>query len=72
MLGIRAFTPAPDFRDAAAIGAALMAGWTALLVWGVLRPVERRGVLLLAAFPVVLGLIAAGIYAVAGGLVGVP
>lgn len=31
---------------------ALMVGWTLLLIWGVLKPYERRGVLLLTAFPV--------------------
>jgi hypothetical protein len=32
---------------------ALMAGWTVLLAWAALKPVERRGVLLLTAIPVV-------------------
>jgi hypothetical protein len=72
MFGIEAFAPGADYRYATAVGAALMAGWTALLVWGVLRPVERRGVLLLTACPVVFGLIAAGAYAVGSGLVGLP
>ncbi len=34
----------------------LMTGWTFLLVWAVRKPVERRGVILLTAFPVVFGL----------------
>jgi hypothetical protein len=72
MLGLVGFAPTPDFRYAAAVGAALMAGWTALLVWGALRPLDRRGILLLTACPVVVGLIAAGIYAVASGLVRLP
>jgi hypothetical protein len=72
MLGLDRFAPGADYRYAAAVAAALMAGWTALLVWGVLRPVERRGVLLLTACPVVFGLIAAGIYAVVSGLVRLP
>ena len=50
---------APDFqtRQLMLIGGSLMTGWTFLLVWALQRPVERRGVLLLTAFPVVLGLI---------------
>lgn len=46
-----------------------MAGWTALLVWGAAQPVQRRGVLLLTTFPVVVGLAGAGGYAIASGLV---
>jgi len=37
--------------------AELMWGWTLLLLWAVRKPVERRGVLLLTVFPVVVGLI---------------
>ena len=37
--------------------AALMWGWTLLLLWADRKPVERRGVLLLTVFPVVVGLI---------------
>jgi hypothetical protein len=31
---------------------ALMWGWTALLIWGFLKPVERKAILLLTIFPV--------------------
>ena len=49
---------APDLRTrlVMGIGATLMLGWTALLVWGVQAPIERRFVILLTAFPVVFGL----------------
>ncbi len=33
MLGIDGFAPGSDYRYAAGLCAALMAGWTALLVW---------------------------------------
>lgn len=33
-----------------------MAGWTLLLLWAVRKPIERRVVILLTAFPVVSGL----------------
>lgn len=46
-----------------------MAGWTALLIWADRDPVARRGVLLLTVCPVVLGMAAAGAYAVHSGLV---
>lgn len=69
MLGLRGFAPAADYRYAAALCAALMAGWTALLVWGSLAPVDRRGILLLTVCPVLVGLAAAGGYAISSGLV---
>ena len=34
----------PGYRFAMTFGAALMVGWTALLVWAAAKPVERRGV----------------------------
>jgi hypothetical protein len=51
-----------DFRYALAVGAALMLGWTFLLIWADRKPVERRGVLLLTIFPVKVGLDLANIY----------
>lgn len=39
-----------------AIGGTLLTGWTILLFWAVMEPVERRFVILLTAFPVVFGL----------------
>lgn len=49
---------APDFqtRQLMLIGGSLMTGWTFLLIWALLKPVERRGILLLTAFPVIFGL----------------
>lgn len=48
-------------------GAALMAGWTGLLLWADRRPLERKGVLPLTMFPVVAGLMANDARAVADG-----
>jgi hypothetical protein len=69
MYGIADFNPGYDYRYAMGLGASLMLGWTFLLMWADRRPVERRGVLLLTVFPVLFGLIIAGIYAVATGLI---
>ena len=52
-----------EFRYAMGMAAALMLAWTVLLVWGDRKPVERRGVLLLTAFPLIPGLLASVIYA---------
>lgn len=49
----------PAFRSSNAQAAALMWGWTLLLLWASHRPVERRGVLVLTVFPVLLVLAAA-------------
>jgi len=51
------------------IGVSLMLGWTALLIWADRKPIERRAVLLLTVCPVVIGLVAAGVYAVGAGLI---
>jgi heme A synthase len=51
------------------MGAALMAGWTVLLIWADRRPLERKAILLITVFPVVTGIMMAGIYTVLSGLV---
>lgn len=53
-----------EYRFAMGIGASLMAGWTGLLFWGAIKPIERRDILLLTLVPVVAGIIAATIYGV--------
>jgi hypothetical protein len=35
------------------LGTSLMIGWTILLLWGLQKPIERRGTLIITAFPVV-------------------
>jgi hypothetical protein len=57
-----------EYRYALGLGASLMLGWTFLLIWADRNPVERKGILLLTAFPVVTGLLAAEIYAVQSGI----
>jgi hypothetical protein len=51
-----AFAASLSYRYAMAYGAALMAGWTALLFWADRKPVERRFVLVLTVCPVIVGL----------------
>ena len=50
------FNPDLEFRLVMGIGASLMTGWTFLLLWAVRKPIERRAVILLTAFPVVFGM----------------
>ena len=58
-----------EYRYAMGIGASLMAGWTTLLVWGAMNPIERRDILILTLVPVVAGIIAATVIAVRNRLV---
>ncbi len=51
------------YQFALGIAAAMMWGWTGLLIWGVQDPLERKGVLLLTAFPVITGLMISNILA---------
>lgn len=69
MLGIDGWTPGPDCRYVMDVAAALMLGWTLVLLWADRAPVDRRGIILLTAFPVLPSLAAAGCVAVASGFV---
>ena len=49
-------------------GAALMFGWTVLLLWADRKPVERKSIILITIVPVISGLILANILSVTSGL----
>ena len=55
-MGLEDFHPGADYRYAMGMGASLMFGWTALLVWADRKPVERMGVLPLTVVPVIAGI----------------
>jgi hypothetical protein len=69
IFGIPHFNPGIDYRVGAGVGAALMAGWTVLLIWADRKPVERRDILLITLYPVLSGLILVCIYAVVQGMI---
>ncbi len=50
------------------LAATLMFGWSLLLIRAYRKPVERKGILVITIFPVITGLMAAGLYAVAAGI----
>jgi len=56
LLGNSEFNPDIQVRSIMGIGGSLMTGWTFLLIWAVRKPIERRAVILLTAFPVVFGI----------------
>jgi hypothetical protein len=55
-----------EFADGTRAAFGLMVGWTFLLAWAARRPIERRTVLLLTAFPAVPGLMLGELLDVAG------
>ena len=56
LTGTPNFNPDLETKLIMGIGGTLMTGWTLLLLWAVKKPIERRGVILLTAFPVVFGM----------------
>ncbi len=69
--GLQNFHPGIEYRYAMGMGASLMLGWTALLLWADRKPLERKGVLLITLLPVVLGLALNEIVAVRGGFLSI-
>lgn len=67
-----AFAASLPYRFAMAYGAALMAGWTALLFWADRKPVERRFVLVLTVCPVIVGLTLSRLVLTAAGKLPIP
>jgi uncharacterized membrane protein len=66
MLGLAETPTRISERIGLAMTATLLFGWTALLLWGARAPVERRGVLLLTIFPVIVGLALTVLYGWSG------
>jgi hypothetical protein len=50
-----------DFQFVLSIAALFMTGWAVLMYWGSLQPVERRGILLLTAVMLFIGILTDGI-----------
>ena len=67
LTGAPGFNPDMQVRLIMGIGASLMMGWTGLLFWAKRKPIERRGVLLLTAVPVVSGLFVVALVGLLGG-----
>ncbi|HJQ83951.1 MAG TPA: hypothetical protein VKA21_07745 [Candidatus Binatia bacterium] len=69
MLGVGDVPVTPALLYAMRTAAALMIGWTGLLLWASARPVERGGVVVLTIVPVVAGLALTELAGVADGFV---
>jgi hypothetical protein len=68
LFGLEGFLPGADYRYAINVAASLMLGWTLLLLWAAVRPIERSGVLGLTAI-IVACLMLAGGHAVVSGFI---
>ena len=58
------FHPGPEYTYAMGMGTSLMLGWTVLLIWADRKPVERKGILIITIFPVIVGMITNEIWGV--------
>ena len=66
LTGVDDFSPDWTMQSIMTIGGILMAGWTALLLWAVRRPIERRFVILLTSIVVAALLVLALVNVVKG------
>lgn len=62
MLSLEKAPASLDARLALLMGASLMFGWTVLLIWADRKPFERKGILLITIFPVIVGLASTTVY----------
>ncbi len=67
--GLEPFQVSQDYMYTSRMAAALMLGWGVLLIWGSIKPIERKGLLLITLFPVVSGMIISSILVVNSGLI---
>ncbi len=64
--GVSSFAPTSNFLYASYMSGVMMISWSALLIWGYLKPVERKDILLITILPVV-GLMISGILSTTAG-----
>ena len=64
--GVSSFAPTSNFLYASYMSGVMMISWSVLLIWGYLKPVERKDILLITVLPVV-GLMISGILSTTAG-----
>lgn len=69
IFGDENFNLTSDLRYGLGLGGSLMLGWTVLLIWGSRKPIERRDLLLMTIFPVIIGIVLFQIYTVTVGYI---
>jgi hypothetical protein len=58
-----------DLRVVMGMGATLMIGWTALLLWADREPLTRKGILVITVCPVIVGMAGSILYGVVSGFI---
>ena len=71
MFGLPELNASLEYLYAVRLGAALMLGWTCLLLWADQKPLERKDILLLTMFPVLTGLIITELVTAASGFLAI-
>ena len=51
--GVSSFAPTSNFLYASYMSGVMMISWSVLLIWGYLKPVERKDILLITILPVI-------------------
>jgi hypothetical protein len=69
VFGLTNISIGEEYLYVSRIAGSLMLGWTFLLFWADRKPVERRGILLLTIFPVIIGIMVSGIFVVNSGFI---
>ena len=69
LYGLKDFEVQSSLRVVMGMGASLMIGWTALLIWADRKPLERKGILIITVCPVIIGMVGSIIYAVIAGFI---
>ncbi len=67
VFGLTDFNPGLRYQIDMGVGAALMFGWTVLLLWTMHKPLERKAIFLFTAFPVLPGIGLSGVTALITG-----
>lgn len=67
LIGKPEFSPDFQTRLIMGMGGSMMTGWTLLLLWAVKDPIQRRVVILITAYPVVLGMLVVAFIGVLAG-----
>lgn len=67
--GLNILDSTPVLNYALWVGAPLMLGWTMLLLWADRKPLERKEVLIITVFPVILVLMANNLFALTSQLI---
>ncbi|UCB46505.1 MAG: hypothetical protein JSV25_03510 [Spirochaetota bacterium] len=67
--GLKNIDGPSSLRAVMGMCASFMIGWSALLIWADRKPVERKGILVITVFPVIVGMAGSILHGVASGFI---